>query len=278
MTSTESDLVLTDLRDGVLLLTLNRPDRSNSMSPELEKRFHSALDEAEDDPAVKVIVLTGAGKHFCPGVDMQRLNALAGKPMDLSGRRPFHRPYDVTKPMIAAINGACAGVGIIIALMCDVRVASCKAKFATSFARRGLPAERGASWLLTRLIGPGRAAELLLSGRSFDGTEAHALGIVNRVAEPADVVAEALQYARELAENCSPRAMAVIKHQLRQDQEIGFYASYDHSMSAMSVMAESADFREGVDSFVEKRPPHFPGITSDFRAESIFNDWRPESR
>lgn len=269
---TSDELVLTDFEDGVLLLTLNRPGRNNSLSPELEKRLHALLDEAEDDPAVKVIVLTGGGKHFCPGVDMQRLDSIAGKPLDLSDRRPFHRPYDVAKPLIAAINGACAGVGIILALMCDVRFASTTAKFATSFAKRGLPAERGASWLLTRLVGPGHAADLLLSGRSFDATEAHSLGLVNRLTEPENVVTAARQYALDMASACSPQAMAVIKRQLHDDLHDPFSTSYDHAMAAMHRMAESADFREGVDSYLEKRPPQFSGITTAFNAGRLLGE------
>jgi enoyl-CoA hydratase/carnithine racemase len=265
------DSVLAECADGVLTLTLNRPERSNSLSPESEKRLHALLDEAEDDAGVRVIVLTGAGRHFCPGVDMQRLNTIAGQPLDLSDRRPFHRPYDVSKPMIAAVNGACAGVGIILALMCDLRFASTNAKFATSFAKRGLPAERGVSWLLARAVGPGAAADLLLSGRSFGAAEARSMGLVNGLTEPGDVVAAAQAYAREMAAACSPQAMAVIKRQLRDDLEIPFSASYDRAMAAMTRMAESADFREGVDSYVEKRPPAFGGITTAFNAEDLLD-------
>lgn len=263
-------IVLTELDDdGVLTVVLNRPERRNSWSPDLESEFFETLDSAQDDAAVKAIVVTGAGRHFCPGVDMQRLDALAGKPVDLGDRRPFHRPYDMSKPLVAAINGACAGVGLILALMCDVRFAAREARFATSFARRGLPAERGASWLLTRLVGPGRAADLLLSGRSFDAEEALSLGVLNWLSDSGDVVADAQRYAGVLARDCSPKAMAVIKRQLRDDLDHDFIRSYATSMSAMMTMAESDDFREGVDSFVQKRPPRFAGITTEFDAEEM---------
>jgi len=261
------DMVLWDLDDdGVLTLTLNRPERRNGWSPELEARYFARLDEAADNGDVRAIVVTGAGRTFCPGVDARRLESVAGRPLDLTGRRPFHHPLGVPKPMIAAINGACAGVGLIQALLCDVRFAARGARFATSFARRGLPAERGVSWLLPRLVGVENALDLLLSGRTFDADEALRLRVVSRVTEPGQVLAAARDYARDLARNCSPRAMAVIRHQVHADLEGGFGAAFGRALAAMGRFAEHPDFAEGVASFVERRPPAFQPLPAHFDA------------
>ncbi|MFG3022405.1 enoyl-CoA hydratase-related protein [Streptomyces sp. NPDC048254] len=254
----DDDLVLWDLDDdGVLTLTLNRPERRNSWTPALENRYFAALDDAAADSGVRAVVVTGAGASFCPGVDMQRLESLADTPLDLADRRPHHHPRGIPKPMIAAINGGCAGVGLIQALLCDIRFAARGARFATSFARRGLPAERGISWLLPRSIGAENALDLLLSGRTFDADEALRLGVVSRVEEPAQLLPAAQAYARDLARNCSPRAMAMIRHQVNADLDSDFGTAFDRSVSAMAEFAGQEDFREGVASFVERRAPAF---------------------
>lgn len=255
--------------EGVLTLTLNRPERKNGWIPELERRYFALLDAAAADTSVRAIVLTGAGRAFCPGMDAQHLDEHAGKPVDLSGRRPFHRPLDMPKPLIAAINGACAGVGLAQALMCDIRFASRTARFATSFARRGLPAERGISWLLPRLVGPEHALDLLLSGRTFDAVEARAMGVVSRLSEPDEVLADAQEYARQLAIWCSPTAVAVIRRQVYTDMSIGLTEAYGRAMAALDHLAVSDDLREGVDSYLQKRQPRFAPLASDFDPESF---------
>ncbi|MFE4963744.1 enoyl-CoA hydratase-related protein [Streptomyces sp. NPDC056660] len=264
---TMDDLVLRDLDgDGVLTLTLNRPERRNAWTPALEDAYFTALDEAATDGAVRVIVLTGAGRAFCPGVDAERLSALAGRPLDLTGRRPHHHPWSVPKPMVAAINGACAGVGLIQALLCDVRFVARGARLATSFARRGLPAERGISWLLPRLIGVENALDLLLSGRTVTADEALRLGLASRVADSGELLSAAQEYARDLARNCSPRSMAVIRHQVLADLDTGFGAAFDRSLAAMERFAGQPDFVEGVASFLERRAPAFEALPKDFEA------------
>ena len=168
----DEDLVLTEVdADGVATFTLNRPERRNAWTAPMENRYFDLLAAADADPAVRVGVLTGAGTSFCPGMDMSRLAEVAG-PVNISARRPQYAPRLFRKPLIAAINGACAGIGLTQALMCDVRFAARGARFSTAFARRGLGAEYGMSWVLPRYVGVGNALDLLLSSRVFEADEA----------------------------------------------------------------------------------------------------------
>jgi enoyl-CoA hydratase/carnithine racemase len=255
--------------DGVATLTLNRPHRHNAWNPALERRFYQLLDEADHDDRVRAVVLTGAGRSFCPGVDSQRLQDIAGAAMDLTGRTPPAVTYAFRKPLIAAVNGACAGLGLVQALMCDVRFASRGAKFATAFSRRGLAGEYGLTWLLPRMIGVERALDLLISGRTVDADEALALGLVSQVTEPGQVLDAAAAYARDLAANCSPTSMALIKHQVLTDLDARYDEALDRAYRAMAATAEGPDFREGIDSFLQKRPPRFPPLAGDMRPAAI---------
>jgi enoyl-CoA hydratase/carnithine racemase len=274
----DEDLVLSEVDDGVATLTLNRPDRRNAWTAAMENRYFDLLREADADPAVRVVVLTGAGTSFCPGLDMGRLAEVAGRPVDISARRPQYFPRLLRKPLIAAINGACAGIGLTQALMCDVRFAARRAKFSTAFARRGLGAEYAMSWVLPRYVGVENALDLLLSGRTFDADEAKALGLVSRVLEPADVLPAALEYARDMARNCSPAAMAAIRHQVIADLDAGFEEASRRSYAVMEVLNSGPDFREGVDSFVQKRPPAFGPLLDDFDPEKITGAPAPGAR
>jgi enoyl-CoA hydratase/carnithine racemase len=266
----ESRTVLLEAADdGVATLTLNRPHRHNAWNPVLERRFYELLDEAGHDERVRAVVLTGTGRSFCPGVDSQRLHGIAGSAMDLTGRTSPAFTYAFRKPLIAAINGACAGLGLVQALMCDVRFAARGAKFATSFSRRGLAGEYGITWLLPRLIGTERAMDLLISGRTIDADEARELGLVSRVTEPGEVLKTATAYARDLAANCSPASMALIKHQVLTDLDASYEQAMRRAYRAMAVLAEGPDFREGIDSFVQKRPPVFPPLPADLDPAAI---------
>jgi enoyl-CoA hydratase/carnithine racemase len=266
----ESRIVLLDVADdGVATLTLNRPHRHNAWNPVLERRFYQLLDEADHDDRVRAVVLTGAGRSFCPGVDSQRLDGLAGSALDLSGRTSPAFTYAFRKPLIAAINGACAGLGLVQALMCDVRFAARGARFATSFSRRGLAGEYGMTWLLPRLIGTERALDLLISGRTIDADEALSFGLVSRVMEPGEVLATATAYARDLAVNCSPASMALIKHQVLTDLDATYEQAMRRAYKAMAVLAVGPDFREGMDSFLQKRPPKFPPLPGDLRPADV---------
>ena len=187
MTVDTEELVLAERRGAVLVLTLNRPDRMNAWTDALEARYYELLDAAEDDPEVRAIVVTGAGRGFCSGADMEDLHGAATGAIDTEQtERARHRYYPLTirKPLIAAINGAAVGLGLVEALYCDVRFTTPDAKLATVFARRGLVAEYGISWLLTRLVGPSAALDLLMSGRIVKGEEALRMRLVDRVCEP----------------------------------------------------------------------------------------------
>jgi enoyl-CoA hydratase/carnithine racemase len=256
-----SEVVLFDVQDGVALLTLNRPDRLNAWTAEMQTLYFDRLEESAEREDVRAIVLTGAGRGFCAGADMQNLQDLAGGEVDRTNgaqdARPVTFALGIPKPIIAAINGPCAGLGLVHAVMCDFRFAAAGAKLTTAFSRRGLVAEHGIGWMLPRLVGPARALDLLLSGRIVLGAEAAELGLVNRAFDDDRVLDEALAYARMLASECSPASMARMKGQV--------YADYEHTLAesmeeADRLMVESfsgPDFAEGVRSFVERRSPRF---------------------
>jgi enoyl-CoA hydratase/carnithine racemase len=261
--------------DGVALVTLNRPEHRNGWTPILEARFFAVIEQLDSDPSVRVVVVTGAGKTFCPGMDTGRLAEIAGMPLDLRGRRPPAHLWQFRKPMIAAVNGACAGIGLVLALACDVRFAAEKARFSTAFARRGLAGEYGATWLLPRIVGAGRAADLLLSARVVAAGEALRIGLVDFV-DGADVVAAALDYARDMARHCAPTSLAMLRHQLHADSQSDFQTALTAAYRAMTAAVEGAAFREGLDSFVAGRPPVFPGLPDDYRPERITGRRLPE--
>jgi enoyl-CoA hydratase/carnithine racemase len=258
--------LLVEVRDRVATLTLNRPERMNAWTPTMESEFRAAVSAACEDDGVRAIVVTGAGKGFCAGADMGRLaSGTAGKaPIapPASGSGDFDQRYSwllgVPKPMIAAINGAVAGVGLAITLYCDLRYMAAGARLSTAFARRGLIAEHGSAWLLPRLIGPMNAADLLLSGRTIDAAEADAMGLVRML--PADGFAEAVHArAAEFANLSSPRSMRIIKGQLQRQYVESLGAAIMQADAETAVCRDTEDFREGVASFVEKRPPNFTG-------------------
>ncbi|MEK7424001.1 MAG: enoyl-CoA hydratase [Actinomycetota bacterium] len=267
MTSTTSnnDTVLWELREpGIALLTLNRPERLNAWNGQLAARYFELLDRAAGDPAVKVIVVTGAGRGFCAGADMDALQDIgAGGPANVEGAAGGRDQWFTTtipKPVIAAVNGACAGIGMVQALMCDIRFAAAGAKFTTAFSRRGLIAEYGISWILPRLIGTARSLDLLMSGRVFLAEEAAAMGLVNEVIAPEQLVDRALDYAADLAANASPTSMAVMKAQVYGDHTRSLEASSADAVSLMKASLRRPDFIEGVASFLEKRPPRFAAL------------------
>ena len=275
--------VLYEVKDRVATVTLHRPDKLNAWTAQMGREVRAAMTEAGRDEAVRVIVLTGAGRGFCAGADMGLLAGLAGAgaPTEDAAQvlrrengeaaaaagddtRPdFRGPYayfpTIPKPIIGALNGATAGLGLVVALYCDLRLASDAAVFTTAFARRGLVAEHGISWMLPRLVGLPHALDLLLSARKIDAGEALRMGLVSQVLPQAGFAAGVTAYARELADLVSPRSMAVIKRQVWEAQ----FQTLDE---AMGVAAEemrrsfsSADFKEGVAHFLEKRPPSFTG-------------------
>ena len=258
---TQSEVVQMQLEDGVALLTLSRPDRLNAWTAEMEHAYFAMLDQCAAAEDVRVIVVTGAGRGFCAGADMQELRAIGDGELSASGeahdRREQTFPLTVPKPIIAAINGACAGIGLVQALMCDLRFAAEGAKLTTSFARRGLVAEHGISWMLPRLVGPARALDLLLSGRVVFAEEALELGLVNRVLAPDRLLEATLDYARELVINCSPKSMATMKRQVYADLQRELPDALADADQLMLESFTAPDFSEGVTSFIERRDPRF---------------------
>jgi enoyl-CoA hydratase/carnithine racemase len=270
--------LLYDVADGIATLTLNRPDKLNAWTGEMGTAVRAAMEVAEADDNVRVIILTGAGRGFCAGADMSLLNELAANGSSGAAARVLghqrqsrfgenSRPDylgtysyfpSIKKPVIAAINGHAVGLGFILTLYCDLRFASDQAKFGTAFSRRGLIAEYGVAWILPRLIGPANALDLLLSARTIDAAEASRMGLV-RVFPAATFMESVRTYAMELVKSVSPRSMAVIKRQIYH----GLLETLEEAAaSAEKEILESLrsdDFKEGVAHFIEKRAPRFTG-------------------
>jgi enoyl-CoA hydratase/carnithine racemase len=273
------ELVEIEVDGGVALLTLNRPERLNAWTAEMEHEYFALLERCASDEQVRAIVVTGAGRGFCAGADMDQLQALgdAGAPASAQApgngataaldahaieRRAQTFPLSIPKPIIAAINGPCAGIGLVQALMCDLRFAAAGAKLTTAFARRGLIAEHGISWILPRLVGPARALDLLMSARVVFAEEAQALGLVNRVLAPEELLETTLEYARELAVYCSPASIATIKRQVYADLQRTLPDALATADELMLASFAAPDFVEGVASFVERREPRFPPLAA----------------
>jgi enoyl-CoA hydratase/carnithine racemase len=250
----------------IATITLDRPDKLNAWTAQMGVEVRTAMYAAEQDEDVRVIILTGAGRGFCAGADMSLLTTVASSGIsqqdesDTLGRVHAGGYFpSLRKPVIAAINGPAVGLGFIISLNCDLRFAAASARFGTAFARRGLVAEYGVSWLLPRLIGPGHALDLLLSARIIDANEALQMGLVSRVVADEELMITVRSYALELATLVSPRSVRIIKRQVYD----GLTQTLDEaSRTAQGEMLESLrseDFREGVAHFLEKRAARFTG-------------------
>src|ERR1700758_1598605 len=264
--------------ERVATITLNRPDKLNAWTAVMEGEVRAAMGEAERDENVRAIVLTGAGRGFCAGADMSLLSTVAEKGLDearraqavqpASGNREgaradFRKKYSyfpaITKPVIAAINGPVVGLGLVIALYCDLRLASDASRFSTTFARRGLIAEYGMAWMLPRIVGTANALDLLFSARTIDAAEALRLGLVNRVFPHETFLEKAQESAQELASTVSPRSLRIIKRQVYEAMSQPLAEAFDISVREMIACFRTEDFREGVAHFVEKRPAAFTG-------------------
>src|SRR5580700_1600530 len=272
----EYEDILYEVADPVATITLNRPSTLNAWTDRMAFEVRHAVAAAEADPRVVGIVLTGAGRGFCAGADMNRLAAiregtrttetageeLAADPGDPSFGDDLHLGtytylMSVPKPVIAAINGPVAGMGVPIVLACDLRFMAEDAILMTAFAQRGLIAEWGISWMLPRLTGTAVALDLLFSSRKVTGTEAAALGLVNAALPREAVLTHAQQYVRNLAATSSPTAMAIMKRQVYQQMHGGLLAAEREARGLMRESFGRDDFREGVSSFTERRPPKF---------------------
>ncbi|MCA8900220.1 MAG: enoyl-CoA hydratase [Hyphomonas sp.] len=264
--------ILTDTKDGVLTVTLNRPDRLNAWTDVMHNEVKHAIVTAGSDEAVRVIVVTGAGRGFCAGADMDVLQGIQGgardrlteiteAPSDVRDLYPgrFGYLYACPKPVIASINGACAGIGLIFALFADLRYAAEEAKFTTAFSQRGLIAEHGIAWLLPRLVGEANALDLLFTARKFTGAEAASLGLVNSAHPHERLGTHVGSIAQHLATQVSPRSLAVMKLQIRKTYTQSFGDSLAEADGEMEKSFTTFDFKEGVASFVERRAPAFQG-------------------
>ena len=250
------------VQDGVGLITFNRPDRLNAWTPTLEVEFRSVIETAQQDEAVRCVVLTGAGRAFCAGMDMVILGSSGRKAFESDSEDDVMQRYGYLfgfdKPLIAAMNGAAAGVGLCLALYCDIRFIASGAKVALPYTRRGLVAEHGLAWLLPRLIGPLHTADLLLSGRTIEAQEASQMGLA--LLRPSEGFMDAvLTYAKDLASSCSIRSTRIIKKQLQQARYQTFGQATYIADREIALCRETHDFKEGVQHFIEKRKPNFTG-------------------
>jgi enoyl-CoA hydratase/carnithine racemase len=269
--------IVYDVTDPLATITLNRPQVLNAWTTRMGAEVKHALAAAEDDTRVVAIVITGAGRGFCAGADLNDLRAvsegkgLGGVPPELAAdpgdpamgedfRGTYTYPLSIRKPVIAAINGPIAGMAIPIVLACDLRFASDRASFTTAFSRRGLVAEWGVSWLLPRVVGTAHALDLLFSARKVDAAEAERMGLVNRVVAHDELLPFVRSYVGDLATHCSPASMAVMKREIYQHWTASLGPAEREAVELMVESFGRPDFREGVFSFLEKRPPRFRRI------------------
>lgn len=261
-----------------MTITLNRPDRGNGWTGPMSRAYFALLDQAARCADVRAIIVTGAGKAFCVGGDSEVLGGIAGgegvPQQAASPVKPAEHwfPLSVGKPIIAAVNGACFGIGMQQVLCCDIRFASEDAKFSTAFARRGLAAEMGITWLLPRLIGTGHAADLLISARLVRAAEAERMGLVNRVVPAYKLMDEARAYALELTDKCAPSSMRTIKQQMWRDLTASLPDSYKNADILMQAGFAGDDFKEGMRSWQEGRSPEFPPLPEELALISLGED------
>jgi len=262
------DDLLFEVTDGIATITLNRPDRMNAISGPMLESFSRAFRDADTDTAVRVIILTGAGRGFCAGLDLKDLTAGTGigsnanggglaARFDLAGSPPIVL-HTTDKPVICALNGPAAGYGMDLALGCDIRIASTEAKLAAVFAKRGVLPESGGTWLLPRLVGWAKAAEIAFRGRILTAQESLDLGLVNAVVEPDRLLPVTREWAAEIAAN-APLAVQSTKRMMRLGLEETFEANVHHVYLQLLPLFQTEDFREGVRAFIEKRPAQFKG-------------------
>ncbi len=268
--------IIYEVSERIATITMNRPEKLNAWTGVMESEYKQAMADVEKRDDVRVIVVTGAGKGFCAGADMNMLSAIGQGKHDVrqavsdrsasgngSVRADYSKKYSwplaVEKPIIAAINGAAAGLGLVNALFCDLRIAADTAKFSTAFARRGLIAEHGISWMLPRIVGIDHAIDLLLSGRTILAPEAFAMGLVTKVVPAAELMPTVRAYAKELATWSSPRSTGVMKRQVYAAMFSDLGTAIDVADEEMLKSLVCDDFKEGVKSFIEKREPAFTG-------------------
>lgn len=255
-----------DEKNGVATLTMNRPERLNALGDTLRDDLHHAIVRASDDPNIRAIVLTGAGRGFCSGGDVKVMNENkergAGRPLidqvAPSRDRTVLAMRDAPKPLIAAVNGPAAGAGMNISLACDIRMASTTARFGETFAKRGLHVDWGGTYFLPRIVGMAKACELIFTGEIIDAEEALHLGIVSKVVAPEELMPSAHELAQKIAAG-PPIAIRLAKRALYRSQDCDLRSALEFETYAQNICSETEDAREGIAAFVEKRPPRFQG-------------------
>ncbi|MEE2777270.1 MAG: enoyl-CoA hydratase-related protein [Acidobacteriota bacterium] len=263
--------ILYEVDDPVATITLNRPERLNAMTGSLFAAFREAIDSAATDESVVGIVVTGTGRGFSAGLDTDALAAIAEtgqgetRPAPIGRKGLFSYLTEVPKPVIAAVNGVAAGGGYVLATMCDIRFGGPGARLTAVFSKRGLVSEHGVTWTTPRLVGLGRAFDLLWTSRMVDAEEAHRMGLLDFLVD--DPVAEAQEYIRDLARTVSPTAMADTKRMLWDHAGRDVDDSLDDVFEVVQSQFQRPDVAEGVRSFLEKRPPEFPRLGSEGAAE-----------
>jgi enoyl-CoA hydratase/carnithine racemase len=260
---TDTEPVIVDHDGYVAIIRLNRPDKGNAYTSAMGAALHDAFVELDSDRQSRVIIVTGNGSAFCVGLDLSAGDSTFGDEGPLAGQRRqleterLLAPFQLRTPVIAAMNGHAVGVGITLAMQCDIRVAATDAKLGFVFTRRGIIAEAYGHWTVPRTIGLARTAELFFTGRTFSGAEAESWGVVNHAVPKADVLPTAMGIAQEIARESSPAALALSKALLWQSTELTAEQVYDAEIERIRFLGASADAREGVRAFLEKRPPEW---------------------
>jgi enoyl-CoA hydratase/carnithine racemase len=274
LSASTTDELLIEQRGFIAIITLNRPERLNAISRDMLGELSAKMVEADQDPDTRCIILTGAGRGFCSGLDLIDTNERreesgdgdsgarkgSNRPRQLFGLRdaPINVMWHCDTPIICAINGAAAGYGMDMTLLCDMRIMSDTAKLAAVTAKRNVVPESGGTWLLPRLIGWAKAAELYYRGRTVNAEEALDIGIVNTVVAHDELMDTAMQWAQEVADN-APMAVQTTKRMMRMGLEESYDTAVDHLMVHLSGLVQSEDFEEGLKAFLEKRKPNFTG-------------------
>lgn len=265
LTAPATETLLYEERGHVAIITLNRPERLNAISGEMLEALSAQLIACQREPEIRVVVLTGAGRGFCSGLDLvdqqQRMSTGDGQPgyslFDLRDAPPVVL-QKMDKPVICALNGAAAGYGMDMALLADIRIASDRAKMGAVFARRGVLPESGGTWILPRLLGWARAAEVAFRGRVLDAQESLDVGLVNEIVPHDELMTRTMELADEIAAN-APLSVQATKRMMRLGMDEPFEAAVDHIYLQLLPLFQSDDFKEGVRSFMEKREPEFQG-------------------
>mgnify|MGYP000176505270 CR=1 FL=1 len=253
------------VNEGIATLVINRPKQLNALNKQTLAEISEAFESMRNDDGVKVVIMTGSGeKAFVAGADIKEFanfSGVQGSELAKTGHMTvFNSIEEFSKPVIAAINGAAAGLGLVQALMCDMRFAADTAKFTVAFSKRGLIGEYGISWVLPRLVGQANALDLMMSSRVVMANEAQQMGMVNKVVPADQLMDVVLAYAADLAMNVSPSSMAVMKRQVYSDYEKDVSSASKEALRLMQESFTRSDFKEGVQSFLQKRQAEFPPV------------------